>query len=103
MVEYNKVDVKLSDSQLNKRKTAVKNQTGTTLIMNIRMFNGNDLSHELLLKTRQKTKLRNGFENNISTDIKLSGAQISKIIQSGRFLGPLLKTGLALMKNVIKH
>ena len=98
MVEYNKVNVKLSDSQLNKLKSAIKDQTGATLRTNAKMFNGNNLPHELLLTTRQKTKLRNAFENNISTDIKLSKAQISKIIQSGgflsRLLGPLLNTGL---------
>ena len=70
------------------------------------MFNENDLPHELLLATRQKTKLRNSFNNNMSTDLKLSKAQISKIIQSGgflgRLLGPLLKNGLPLIKNVIK-
>ena len=58
--------------------------------MNFRMFDGNDLPHELLLTTRQKTKLRNAFNNNMSTDLKLSKAQISKIIQSGGFLGSLL-------------
>ena len=46
--------------------------------------------HELLLTTRQKTKLRNAFNNNMSSDLKLSKAQISKIIQSGEVLGPLL-------------
>ena len=106
MVEYNKVNVKLSDTQLKKLKTAVKDKTGTTLRMSLKMFNGNDLPHELLLTTRQKTKLRNAFNNNMSTDLKLSKAQISKIIQSGgflgRLLGPLLKTGLPLIKNVIK-
>ena len=56
----------------------------------IKMFDGNDLPHELLLTTRQKTKLRNAFNNNMSTDIKLSKAQISKIIQSVGFLGSLL-------------
>ena len=60
----------------------------------------------MLLTTRQTTKLRNAIENNMATDIKLSKAQISKIIQSGGFLGkllgPLLKTGLPLIKNVIK-
>ena len=70
------------------------------------MFNGNDLPHELLLITRQKTKLRNTFNNNMSADLKLSKTQILKIIQSGgflhRLLGPLLKTGLPLIKNVIK-
>ena len=54
------------------------------------MFDGNDLPHELLLTTRQKTKLRNAFNNNTSADIKLSKVQIAKIIQSGGFLGSLL-------------
>ena len=79
MVKYNKINVKLSDSQLNKLKSATKNKTGVTLRMNIKMFNANNLPHALLLTTRQKTKLRNAFENNMSTDIKLSKAQISKI------------------------
>ena len=57
MVEYNKGNVKLSDSQLNKLKTAVKNKTETTLRMNIKMFNGNNLPHELLLTTKQKNKI----------------------------------------------
>ena len=106
MVEYNKVNVKLSDTQLKKLKNAVKNKTGTTLRISLKMFNGNNLPHELLLTTRQKTKVRNAFNNNMSTDLKLSKAQINKIIQSGGFLskllGPLLKTGLPLIKNVIK-
>ena len=74
MVEYTKVNVKLSDSQLNR----------------LNLFEGNNLSRELLLTTRQKTKLRNAFEKNISIDIKLSKTQISNIIQSGDFLGSLL-------------
>ena len=106
MVEYNTVNAKLSNSQLNKLKSAVKNRQGTTLRMNAKMFNANNLPRELLLTTRQTTKLRNGIENNMSTDIKLSKAQTSKIIQSGGFLGkllgPLLKTGLPLLKSVIK-
>ena len=57
MVEYSKVNVKLSDSQLNKLKSAVKNQTGVALKMNIKMFNENNLPRELLFTTRQKTKL----------------------------------------------
>ena len=73
------------------------------------MFDGNDLPHELLLTTRQKTKLRNAFNNNLSTDIKLFKAQISKIIQSGGFLGSLLskiagllmKIAILLAKNVL--
>ena len=106
MVEHNTVNAKLSNSQLNKLKNAVKNKQGTTLRMNARMFNGNNLPHELLLITRQTTKLRNTIENNLQTDIKLSKAQISKIIQSsgflGKILGPLLKTGFPLLKPVIK-
>ena len=70
------------------------------------MFSEKDLPHELLLTTRQKTKLRNAFNNNILIDLKLSKVQISKIIHSGGLLGillsPLLKTGLPLIKNVIK-
>ena len=106
MVEYSKVNVKLSDMQLKKLKTAVKDKTETTLRMSLKMFNGNDLPQELLVTTRQKTKLRNAFSNNESTDLQISKAEISKIIQSrgflGRLLGPLLKTGLPLIKNVIK-
>ena len=106
MVEYTKVNVRLSDSQLKKLKDAVSNNTGTTLRISLKMFNGNNLPHELLLTTRQKTKIRNAFNNNASTDTKFSKAQINKIIQSGgflgRLLGPLLKTGLPLIKNVIK-
>ena len=106
MVEYNTINAKLSNSQLNKLKNSVKKKQGTTLRMNARMFNGNNLPHELFLTTRQTTKLRNPIENNMSTGIKLSKTQISRIIQSGGFLGkiliPLLKTGLPLLKSVIK-
>ena len=73
------------------------------------MFNGNNLPHELLLTTRQKTKLRNAFENNMSIDIKLSKAQISKVIQSGGFLdsllsktaGPLINVAVPLAKDIL--
>ena len=82
MIEYSKVNVKLSDAQSNKLKTVVKNKTGMTFRM--------DRPHELLLTTRQKAKLRNSFNSNMSTDIKLSKAQISKTIQSGGFLGSFL-------------
>ena len=102
MVEYTKINVKLSNTQIKKLKHTAKNNTGTTLRISLKMFNGNNLPHELLLTTRQKTKIRNAFNNNTSTDIKFSKAQINKIIQSGgflgRLLGPLLKTGLPLIK-----
>ena len=68
------MNVKLSNSQLNKLKTDAKNQTGVILRMNVKIFNGNNLSHEWLLTRRQKTKLRNAFENNILSDRKLSKA-----------------------------
>ena len=106
MVQYTKVNVRLSDIQLKKLKDAVSNNTGTALRISLKMFNDNNLPHELLLATRQKTKTKNAFNNNRSTDLKLSKAEINKIIQSGGFLGklpgPLLKTGLLLIKNVIK-
>ena len=73
------------------------------------MINGNNLPYELLLITTQKTKLRNVFEDNMSTDIKLSKTQISKIIQSAGFLssflskiaGPLMKVAVPLAKNIL--
>ena len=108
MVENSKVNVKLTDMQLKKLKNSVKNITGTTPRMSLKMFNGNDLPHELLLTTRQKAKLRNSFNNNRSTDLKLSQAQFSKIIQSGGFLGSLLSKlagplmkAISLAKNVL--
>ena len=108
MVEYNKINVKLSDTQIKKLKTAVTNKTGTTLRTSLKMFNGNNLPHELLVTTRQK-KARNAFNNNMSTNLKLSKAQISKIIQSGGFLGsllskiagPLMKIAISLAKNLL--
>ena len=101
MVEYSKVDSKL--------KKAVKSNEGATLRLGIRNFNKDEDPHELLLTTRQNTKLRNALNNNSATDMKLSKAQIKKIIQSGRFLGnllsklsgPLMKVALPLAKNVL--
>ena len=65
MVENNTVNVKLSDSQLNKLKSAVKNKQGATLRMNARMLSANNLPHELLLTTGQTTKPRNAIESNM--------------------------------------
>ena len=109
MVEYSKVNVKLSDKQLKNLKDEVKNNTGTTLRISLKMLNENNLPHELLLTTRQITKLRNAFNNNTSTYIKLSKAQITKVIQSGGFLGSLLsklagllmKVAVPLAKNIL--
>ena len=66
-------------------KNTTKNKTGTTVRISLKMFDGHDLPHV----TRQKAKLRNAFNNNMSTDLKLSIAEISKMIQSGRFLGTI--------------
>ena len=87
MVEYSKVNVKLLDRQLKQLKTAIKDKTEATIRMRLKMLDGNDLPHELLLKARQKTKPRNAFNNNMPTDLKLFKAQISKIIQFEGFLG----------------
>ena len=107
--EYNKINVKLSNLQLNKLKTAVKNNEGTTLRISAKMFNSKDLSHELLLTQGQITKLRNNIQNNMSTDIKFSKAQIKKRIMSGGALGSILgkliglstKTISPLTKNIL--
>ena len=109
MVEYSKVNVKLLDRQLKQLETAVKDKAGKTLRMSLKMLNGNDLPHELLLTTRQKAKLRNAFNNNMSTDLTLSKAKISKIIQFGGFsgsllsklAGPLMKVPVPLAKNIL--
>ena len=109
MVEYSKINCKLTNRQLNKLKKSVKSNEGATLRLDIKNFNKDELPHELLLTTRQNTKLRNALNNNLATDIKLSKAQIKKLIQSGGFLGKLLsklagllmKVALTLAKNVL--
>ena len=109
MVEYNKINCKLLNVHVNKLKRAVKSNEETTLRLGIKNFNKDKLPHELLLTTRQSTKLRNAINNNLATDIKLSKAQIKNIIQSGGFLGkllsklagPLMKVAMPLAKNVL--
>ena len=109
MVEYTKINVKLTNLQLNKLKKAVKSNDGSTLRIGIKNFNKEDLPDELLLTTRQSTKLRNAINNNMATDIKLNKAQIKKLIPSGGFLGkllsklagPLMKVAMPLAKNVL--
>ena len=78
MVKYSKVDCKLANVQLNKFKKAVKSNEGATLRLGIRNFNKDEDPHELLLTTRQNTKLRNALINKSATDIKLSKTQIKK-------------------------
>ena len=87
MANYQETRVKLTNTQLNKLKPAARNKTGTILRLNKKNFEDEELPHELFLKTRQATKIRNAFANNMSADIKLSKAQITKIIQSGRSFG----------------
>ena len=90
MAEYSRINVKLSNLQLSKLKTAVKNNEGKTLRMSNKNLNKEELPNELFLTTRQITKLRNKIENNMSADIKLTRVQIRKMAQSGGFLGRLL-------------
>ena len=111
MTQYNGLNVKLSNLQLNKLKSTIKNKSEVVLRLSSNMIgnfkNKTNFLHELLLTNRQVSNLRKVFKNYLSTDIKLSKTQLSKMIQSGgllgRLLGPLLKTGLPLIKNVIKQ
>ena len=111
MTQYNSLNVKLSNSQLNKLKSAIKNETEVVLRLSSNMIgDSNDetnFPYKLLLTDRQVSNIRKAFANNSSADIKFSKTQLSKMIQSGEFLGkllgPLLKTGLPLIKNVITH
>ena len=108
MTQYNSLNVRLSNSQLNKFKSATKNETKVVLRLSSSMIgdNGTDFSHKLILTNRQVSNLRKALANHSSADIKLSKTHLSKMIQSGgvlcRLLGTLLKTGLPLIKNVIK-
>ena len=83
MANYQEGRVKLTNTQLNKLKPAAKSKTGTIIRSNRKNFEDEELPHELFLTTRETTKIRNVFVNNMSRDIKLSKAQISNIIQSG--------------------
>ena len=108
MTQYNTLNVKLSNLQLNKLKPAITNKTEVVLRLSSNMIGDNETNfpHKFLLTNRQVSNLRKAFTNYLSTDIKLSKTQLSKMMQSGgflgRLLGPLLKTGLPLIKNVIK-
>ena len=90
MVNYQEARVKLTNTQLNKLKSAAKNKTGTIARLNKKNFENEEIQHELFLTTRQTAKIRNVFTNNMSNNLKLKKAQISKIIQSDRFFGKTL-------------
>ena len=102
------LNVKLSNSQLNKLKSAIKNKTDVILRLSSNLIgnsdDGTNFPHKLLLTKRQVANLRKAFANHTSTDIKLSKAQLTKMQKRGflRFLAPLLKSGLPLLKSVIK-
>ena len=107
MTQYNNLNVKLSNSQLNKLKSAINNKTEVVLRLSSNMIGDDETNfpYKLLLTNRQVTNLRKSLEDNLSNDIKLSKTQLFKMVQLGgflgRLLGPLLKTRLPLMKNVI--
>ena len=95
---YQEATVKLSNTKQNKLKSAVKNKVGTILRLTNKKFEDEELTYELLLTTRQTTKIKNVFANNMSTYIRLSKYQISKITPSrgsfGSWLGNLGKKAL---------
>ena len=113
MTQYNSFNVKLSNSQLNELKSSIKNETDVGLrIASNMVCNSNDntnFPHELLLTNRQVANIHKAFVNHSSTDIKLSKTQLSKMIQSGGFLGnllgklvgPLMKVAKPSAKNVL--
>ena len=113
MAQYNSLNVRLSNSQLNKLKSAIKNETDFVLKISSSMVgNLNDntnFPHKLLLTDRHVANIRKAFSNNLSTDVKFSKPQLSKMMQSGGFLGnllsklagPLMKVAMPLAKNVL--
>ena len=90
MIQYNSINVKLSNSQLNKLKSAIKNETDLVLRLSSNMIGNFDdetnFPHKLLLTNIQVAKIQKAFANNLSSIIKLSKTQLSKIVQSGGFL-----------------
>ena len=103
MTQHNSLNVKLSNLQLNKVKSAIKNETEVVLRLSQNMIGDDEINfpYKLLLTNRQVSNIRKAFANFLSTDIKLSKTQLSKMMQSGGFLGnllgPLLKPGLPII------
>ena len=106
MKQYNSLNKKLSNSQLNKLKSTIKNKIGTVLTLSLKMVDDDETAfpHKLLLTNRQVENLHKVFANKSSTDINFSKTRLSKMVQSGGFLGkllgPLLKTRLPLIKKM---
>ena len=111
MIQYNTLNVKLSTSQLNKLKSGIRNGSEVTLRLSSNIIgNSNDetnFPHRLLLTNTYVSRLHKSFANNSSANIKLTKTQLYKIGQSGGFLGrllvPLLKTGLPLIRSLLKQ
>ena len=113
MTQYNSLNVKLSDSQLNKLKSVIKNESDVVLRISVSMVgNSNDntnFPHKLLLTDRQVANIRKAFSNNLSRDVKFSKTQLLKMSRSGGFFGnllsklagPLMKVAMPLAKNVL--
>ena len=108
MTQYDSLNVILSNSQLNKLKSSMKNGTGVVLRLSSNMVGNSDdevnFPHKLLLSNRQTLSLRKAFNNHTSADIKFSKAQLTKMQKGGflNFLMTLLKSGLPLLKSVVK-
>ena len=108
MTHYNSLNVKLPNSQINKLKSAIKNGTDVVLRLSSNMIGNYDdeanFPHKLLLTNRQVANIRNAIANQTSANINLSKAQLNKMLKGGflRFLAPLLKSRLPLLKSVIK-
>ena len=108
MTKYNSLNVNLSNSQLNKLKSVIKNETGLVLRLSLNVIGDNETNflHKSLLTNGKVKNLHKALSNNLSNDIKLSKTKLSEMVQLGGFLGrllsPLLKTGLSLIKDVIK-
>ena len=108
MTQYNSLNLKLSNSQLNKLKPAIKNGTDVVLRLSSNIVGNSDdetnFPHKLLLTNRQTLRLRKAFINHTLADIKFSKAQLTKMQKGGflKFLMPLLKSGLSLLKSVVK-
>ena len=102
MTQYNSLNVKLSNSQLNKLKSAIKNETEVVLRLSSNIIGDKETNfpHKLLLTNRQVANLCKAFASYLSTDIKLSKTQSEGFL--GRLLGPLLKTELPLIKIIIR-
>ena len=108
MIQYNSFNVKLSNSQFNKLKSAIKDGTDMILRLSSNMVGNSDgeanFPHILLLTKRQVANICKAFATHTSTDIQFSKAQLTKMQKCGslRFLTSLLKSGLPLLKSVIK-